>query len=48
MARKTHSKLLTDEDHRLALQGITLMLNNGFKESQVLFNKHRFVNHSGK
>ena len=29
------------DDHILALEGISLMLNNGFKESEVLFGKFK-------
>jgi len=29
------------DDHLLALEGITLMLNNGFKQSEVLFNNFK-------
>lgn len=35
------------DDAEMALQGINMLLNNGFKESDELFKKYRFGNIQG-
>lgn len=35
------------DDAEMALQGINMLLNNGFKESDELFRRYRFGNNEG-